>query len=283
MPKLLPLSDFRARREILRPSDFAIGPRKQVKPTDLITRDDWRQLTILPDDVAVRTSNHNGTQLYHLVGLQAEWLDAVGDDTSEFLYTPILDAANEFEAASFDALHGYYRQALAGLRSACDSVSIAAACQVTQDTTRYSFWRVGTIRLTYGWACDTLGADTKIKLLESHMHAKLHDSIFAQKKGSFSGGWARRCFDNLSEYVHARPRFTNISMWASNGPIYDYMAFSKFVQLFVESTLLCHFLVAIARAQYSLPPFARQRLLAGRSKWSRTAKAAFRYLNVLPP
>jgi hypothetical protein len=127
--RFLPDSDFRCCREVLEPHDFAFGPSWEPKPTNLISVDDWKELTLLPEDFAVRTSNHNGDRLHQLVGLWAEWLEVVGDQPDEFVYVPMLDAADDFQAATFDALHGYYRQAIAGLRSACDSVAISATCQ----------------------------------------------------------------------------------------------------------------------------------------------------------
>jgi hypothetical protein len=109
----------------------------------------------------------------------------------------------------------------------------------------------------------------------------ISDSAFRKKHGTIHPGWARRTYAALSEYVHARPLHTNADFWASNGPIYDQEAFVAYWSLFVETTILCHLLIAIARGNHVLPPIARSALMPRRSKWSRIAKAALRILHSL--
>jgi len=64
MSKKLALTDFRAVRVVLEPEDFALGgDEPDPPPSDLIAAETWSGITVLPDDVAIRTSDHNGLAL----------------------------------------------------------------------------------------------------------------------------------------------------------------------------------------------------------------------------
>ena len=66
MPKLLPLTDFRARRTVLIRRDFDYAPKPAPPPSDMIDEETWTSVVTLPDDVAVRTSDHHGTTIKQL-------------------------------------------------------------------------------------------------------------------------------------------------------------------------------------------------------------------------
>lgn len=68
MSKNLALTDFRAVRRVLEPHVFASGGNN-VPPTDLINWEVWDGIMHLPDDVAIRISNHHGTHLKLLYSL----------------------------------------------------------------------------------------------------------------------------------------------------------------------------------------------------------------------
>lgn len=57
------MEDFRSKRQKLPPEAFAIGPETEPEPSDLIDEETWTDLTHLPDDVSLRTSDHHGTLL----------------------------------------------------------------------------------------------------------------------------------------------------------------------------------------------------------------------------
>lgn len=64
MTKELSQSDFRAVRIVLEPEDFALGADEpDPPPSDLIAEKTWHGIMDLPDDVAIRTSDHNGKLL----------------------------------------------------------------------------------------------------------------------------------------------------------------------------------------------------------------------------
>jgi len=78
MSQKLPLSDFRAVRHKLEPHEFAISEGEDVQPTNLIDEETWAGITHLPDDVAIRMSDHNGHRLALLHSLWGDWITATG-------------------------------------------------------------------------------------------------------------------------------------------------------------------------------------------------------------
>src|SRR6266542_1349916 len=59
-PGAAAVDDFRQK---LPPEAFAIGPETEPEPSDLMDEEAWTELTYLPDDVSLRTSDHHGTLL----------------------------------------------------------------------------------------------------------------------------------------------------------------------------------------------------------------------------
>jgi hypothetical protein len=125
MPKVLPPSDFRARRVILTRADFAYAPKPAPHPSDLIDKPTWRSITSLPDDVAVRTSNYHGTTLHQLHDLWGAWVESFGN-IQDWMFPVMLDAGDDFQAATCTALTGFYRLSIAALRSALELITIGA-------------------------------------------------------------------------------------------------------------------------------------------------------------
>ncbi len=83
MTKKLPLTDFRAVRWVLEPDDFALSEGDDAPPTDPVDPEVWHGITDLPDDVAIRTSDHHGRYLALLGSLEQDWITAVGTDRDE--------------------------------------------------------------------------------------------------------------------------------------------------------------------------------------------------------
>jgi len=94
----------------------------------------------LPDDVAIRTSDHHGSQLATLGSLWGDWLEAMGNQHDE-LFARMLDAADCFQASTFDSLHGYYRSALSNLRSGIELVAIGSLGNLTPNDRDYLRWK----------------------------------------------------------------------------------------------------------------------------------------------
>jgi hypothetical protein len=252
LSKPLPLDDFRAVRIILEPDDFAFSSGEEPPPSDLVDEETWHGITELPDDVSIRTSNRHGGLLKSLYDLWAAWIEAVGDEQDP-LYDTILDAADEFQAVTFNALHGYYRQAIGCLRNALEQVTIGTYFQVCHREADFAQWRAGQTKILFGQACGSLHRAAPVQPCNAHIRTTLGDSIFNQKTKTSSGGWARRLYSELSDYSHTRPGFTNVDMWASNGPIYVRETFVSTVEMYLQTSALCFILVKLGRPGFILP------------------------------
>ena len=149
MPKLLPLKDFRARRRVLTKEDFAL-PGIDISPQDPINRKTWERLTTLPTDVAIQTSDHNGTRLKNLYFLWGAWIEAIAIPIEgepyppDMMCAPMLNAAEEFDAALFSLLHGFYRPSIGCARNALELVAIACDSESLKLREQFGAWQDGT-------------------------------------------------------------------------------------------------------------------------------------------
>ena len=277
LSKPLPPEDFRAVRIVLEPDDFAFSSGEEPPPSDIVDKETWHGITVLPDDVAIRTSNHHGSLLKILYDLWGAWIEAVGQDQDP-LYDTILDAADEFQAATFNALHGYYRQAIGCLRNALEQITIGEYCQVCDKATDFAQWRAGQAKISFGQACDSLAGAASVQLLNAHLQTTLNDSIFNQKTQTSQGGWARRLYSELSDYSHTRPGFTNVDMWASNGPIYVQEAFVSFAGMYLQTSALGFLLAKLGRPGSHLPQDALPVFGSARVRPMKIARVAYEYL-----
>jgi hypothetical protein len=277
MPKPLPLSDFRAVRIVLKRSDFAYAPTPESQPSDLIDKNTWQNIVTLPDDVSVRTSNHHGHVLRGMDDCWDAWIESVGSQRDP-LHHAILDGADEFHAATFNALHGYYRQAFGCLRNALETMAIATYCQVR--SCRRLYWKreAGKITIQFGQACDALVNAPRLKTLRDCLKRELGDSMFDQKTSTADGGWARRLYSELSEYEHARPNFRNFDMWQSNGPVFSHRAFKETASSFYETAAICFLFVKMGRPNFKLPSKAMELWTSAKIQPSKIALVAYNHL-----
>jgi hypothetical protein len=171
----------------------------------------------------------------------------------------LLDAADEFHAATYNSLHGFYRQAFGCLRNALEVITVATYCQVTGQRDLFKQREAGGVKIEFGKACDGLLGSSRLAVLRVRLKDQLGDSIFGQRQGPTDrGGWARRLFSDLSEYEHSRPNFRNVDMWESNGPVFSPKAFTRFAAAFFETAALCFLMVKMARPRFSLPEKAKE-------------------------
>jgi len=199
MTKKLPLTDFRAVRWILETDDFALAG-DDVPPTDLIDRETWHKIMDLPDDVAITTSNHYGSQLKLLNDLWGDWIKAVG--SVHELFSCVLDAFECFQCTTFNLLHGYYRSALANLRSAMEVIAIGAYGNIDPTSKKYLDWKSGASELTFTPARKAL-----LGLIKSEPAGWLlePDKLPAE------------AFRHLCRFTHSRPETSDGDLWESNG------------------------------------------------------------------
>lgn len=255
MTKGLSLSDFRAVRVILEPSDFALGCDKpDPPPSDLIADKIWHGIMDLPDDVAVRTSDHRGKVLGEVYWLWGRWIEATGE-TEDAIFTPMLDAHDDLQASLFDSLHGYYRTAFSGLRNVIELMTIGA-CGALTKTPLYKEWRDGSTEFKFGTACDLLSNDASLVGFNEGMKADGHQSLWDAKRAGLPGGYSRRLYRSMCDFAHSRPGFTDGDLRCSNGPIYVSSVFWDWYLAYLQTTSLCSILMFLARPSGDRSAFA---------------------------
>lgn len=243
MVRKVPLSDFRAVRRQLEPHDFALSGGPDPPPTHPIDKKTWNEITQLPDDVAMRTSDHHGHRLKLLHRLWGDWVGAIGDlENPDELFSCMLDAVDAFQCTNFLLLHGYYRAAIAELRVALEMVMIGAYGNLKPNDPDYILWQ-------------TSGSELGFTRFRRRMHSMLRSNqckwLFADEE------FPDRTFSQLCNFTHSRPNSSDGALWESNGPVHKHEA----VMLTFFTTLsvyaICYLLIRIARPSFTLPRHSR--------------------------
>jgi hypothetical protein len=240
MTKKLPLKDFRAVRSKLEPHEFAISEGQDVPPSDLIDPGIWHGIMHLPEDVSIRIADHNGLRLQLMHELWGEWVKAIGDpDKPDEMFNCLLEAADCFQGATFNFLHGFYRTALAELRTALELVMIGTYGTLYPTDKAYLEWKRGNSEIFgFTWCRRRL----------------LGNLNKEQAKWMFEhGGLLSLAFQKLCSYTHARPGADYGVLWQSNGPVYNDAAImlTFFSSLSVQA--LCYLLIRLARPDFVMP------------------------------
>lgn len=272
MPKHLPDSDFRARRTVLIREDFAYAPKPAPPSSDHIDKATWDSIVTLPDDVAVRTTNYHGTTIRQLHDLWDAWVECFGEK-QDCMFPVLLDAGDDFQAATYNALTGFYRLSVAALRSALELTAIGAWAQVCGKRKEFRSWRAGKSPLSFGQACDGLsGATTPLR---AHLRATVKDSLFDQRNSTTKAvspeGYTAAF---RSSRIHV-PDTPIGDMRESNGPIYVGSAFKHVAWMHFETLGLCFVLLLIARPKERLPEPAVKLFHDVKRVKSRVTRAAF--------
>jgi len=173
--------DFRAYRLILDPDDFAIGDDEpNSAPTDLISQYVWEAITTLPGDVAIRTANHQGTRIAILHDLHVGWLGVMPEPG--ILSDAMLEVGDEFDAAMFNLLHGYYRQAIGGLRNTVEVMTLGCVCEIAVDTETWVRWETGE-QTKFKEVCDRLQQLPVVQELEQEARRKTGTASMREMTG----------------------------------------------------------------------------------------------------
>ncbi|MGA2311623.1 MAG: hypothetical protein ABSF87_04535 [Xanthobacteraceae bacterium] len=237
MSKKLPLTDFRAVRSMLEPHEFAEG--RDVAPSDLVDQDVWDGIMHLPEDVSIRTSDHNGTRLKLLHSLWADWVTAIGNpDKPDEIYNCMLDAADCFQCATFNFLHGYYRAALAELRVALELMMIGAYGSLYPNDKEYVAWKTGAGELSFTRCRKRLSGNLR-----------KGDGKWLFEDGEFFAA----TYQKLCNYTHSRPDASDGALWESNGPVYNNEALMLTFFTTLSVFAMCYLLVRIARRDFVMP------------------------------
>lgn len=276
MPRFLNPSDFRARRRVLVKSDFAVAEGPARRPSDKIDKATWDHIVTLPDDVAIRTTNHHGKAIKQISDLAYEWL-LHSDERDRIMLPVMLDAHDDFDAALYAAITGYYRLANSTMRSALELVTIGTWAKLCGRRSEFQKWQKGKTELSLGMACDGLIGATPA--LRNALRTRVNDSLFDQKTNATDGGWVRRAFSGISDFSHSRPGYTDSYMRKSNGPIYVPRAFNHSMWIQTETMGLLFVLILIASPNVRFDQIVAD-LFADASKVkSRVTRAAFQILH----
>jgi hypothetical protein len=148
------------------------------------------------------------------------------------------DAVDCFQCATFNFLHGFYRGALAELRTALELVTIGTYGNLNPTDKDYLAWKTGKSDLNFPRCRRRLvGNLTK-----------------AQAKWMFEdGAFLATSYRALCNYAHSRPDASDGALWQSNGPVYN----NEAIRLTFFTTLsvfaICYLLIRIARPAFSMP------------------------------
>ena len=266
--------DFRRVRAYLAPHLFLEGEEGQTypRPTDLIDEEEWESMMALPTHVALATSSYTGTQIATIHRLHSDWIFSSPDyGKAPFMNEACLLTDEEFDALTFNALHGYYRQAIGCLRNALEIMAVAAGLAVEGNALLFEKWREDGHEISFGqaraWLRDS-GVGRKIAAEVAP------DSVF----GDADAAWMKDRYSTLCAYAHSRAGYNNADFWESNGPVYRPRALTVVDKELRETLALCYLLLRFGWAEYS-PGTGQSDLPAGPlGRWARFEDALRRWL-----
>ena len=252
--------DFRRLRRYLAPHLFAWPGGDESgtypPPTDLVPEEQWDHLMILPTDVALKSSSYEGSAISRLAMLDSEWIFSWPDPgESPFMDEVSLLAGEEFNALVFNAMRGYYRQAIGCLRNALEILIAAAGLAVTENQELFNRWRNGERQIGFGQARAWLRDSDPGHQIDSD--ASPH-SIF----GDDDSSWTRSRYARLCAYAHSQAGYNNADFWESNGPIFVPSALRVVEAEFRNTLALSYLLLRLGWSDYQPGP-GPQGIMAG--------------------
>lgn len=280
MPRPLDPRDFRAIRQVLLADDFALSDGPDRPPQDLVDEETWRSIWSLPDDVAVRTTNDYGSRLHEVEGLQNAWvcLFQVLEDPpwDRLRCSPLsyvaLDAYDAFQAATLNAVVGYYRTAFMALRSVVENMTIALRLELDHDFAGFRQWLRGPPKaqrdFNLNTAANALAKRPKLIPLETHLARRTGNTLLAARKGNREG-YVRAFFHELSRYAHASPGSTDSDLWQSNGPVFSRQVFERWAACYFATVALGVLLLRLGRSDFDAIPDNRAGVSSVRQLFAR--------------
>jgi hypothetical protein len=263
-------ADFRNNRKLLPPEAFAYAEGPDLPPSDIIEEKVWNSIMNLPDDVSLRTSADHGTELKFMHGFWSSILDSSGK-VEDVMWHSVLDTADELMAGIVNSLIGFYRLAYSSLRSALETTLNGVYYQRCKTLQDFKKWRVNQEKIDFDLACSKLTKLDDVKSINNYLFSKIKTTLTEQKNSrykGYQGGWARKLYSQLSNYVHSRPSYTIGELWlGSNGPIYIRQSFGRVCASYCDTLSLIYVLIKLARANFQLPS---------------EAEYLFKFPNVLP-
>jgi hypothetical protein len=241
--------DFRRGRSMLAPSAFAFSEGEDPPISDLVRKDVWDHLVHLPDDVAIRTTNWFGSKVVHAHEVSSQWLFAtpISPVGEPFAPEPSILASEEFDALQFNALHGYYRQALGCLRNALETMTHAAALAATGREAEFRQWRAGDLELRFGVSREAIQGSEVGQRITRRLGG---GPVFGDLR---SGGWIAILYRRLCAYAHSQAGYNNADFWESNGPVYVPRTYVLILDELRETIAVCYVLLRICWPEFNPP------------------------------
>jgi hypothetical protein len=238
MPRKSPAKDFRAVRTVLNANYLANAPAPPAR--DLVKKATWDDIQILPEIVSIRTSNDHGKDFNLLTELWGRWIDLLPVEKDDIVRQAGLVVTDKLQAATFNALHGYYRTAADCLRSAVEQMTIAAHFQLCS--------------VKEGEVLGEPRVPASFEMAHDDLQAHYEDTrlwrIFEGERNRI--GWIRNIHQRLNDYAHTTPGFDAVQVWdGNNGPIYLKSALEWTVKMWLLTYASC--LILLRLAQPSTP------------------------------
>ncbi|CPF06304.1 hypothetical protein [Burkholderia pseudomallei] len=219
--------------------EFASSNGLDAPPSDLVDQDVWDGIMHLPEDVSIRTSNHNGIRLRLMYSLWGDWIQTVGNPLEpDEIFENLLSAGECFQCSTFNFLHGYYRAAIAELRTALELVMIGAYGSLFPMDRDYVAWKEGSGDLTFGRCRSRLLGNLRKE----------------QAKWMFeNGNMLAVTYQALCNFSHSRPDASDGALWRSNGPVFNSAATRLTFVTTLSVYAMCYLLIRLARNDSAIP------------------------------
>jgi hypothetical protein len=188
MTRQLDPSDFRAIRQVLDTDEFALGSdSSDPAPPDLISQSAWAGIMTLPVDVAIRTTNDFGSKIAELHMLESAWTEAFPEPSIVLSGMP--DRFDSFQAATFILLHGFHKEAVSALRNCLETMTLATACTLANDSATWLGW-LGGDEIRFKLLCDRLQTLPLLQAIEAQCRQVAGSGIYAGDNGCGRNAWA---------------------------------------------------------------------------------------------
>lgn len=253
MVRKLDTSDFRAIRMVLESSDFALVASNREPPGDLIEPDVWHGIMDIADNVAITTTEWQGSRIGLLYGLCADWIHVSPE--GGIVGNVMFDCADDMAASLFCLMHGYYKQAIGALRAALEGMTFACICELKGEGQRWKMWQAGE-DFRFARIRQELRKVPIFQEQEEESQETVGQTLFADRSGSYGGGWVTGLYARLSSYIHGRGDTANSNLWESNGPIYSARGMKASYTCFLETYALLLLMAKTAFPDLAMPPQA---------------------------
>lgn len=162
----------------------------------------------------------------------------------------------------FNAMHGYYRQAIGCLRNALEILIAAAGLAVTENQELFNRLRNGERQIGFGQARAWLRDSAVGRQVDSD--GSPH-SVF----GDDDSSWTKSRYARLCAYAHSQAGYNNADFWESNGPIFVPSALRVVEAEFRNTLALSYLLLRLGWSEYQQGP-GPQGIMAGpKTGWER--------------